>query len=144
LLDVWMTNAEGQRADTVAHGESLRLHASIEAMSPVTDPGIALWVTNEDNVRVFSVGARQDGGPLSDLEPGERIEVSFETPNLLAAGRYHIGCGVVRGTAGLDVLLYHDRAADIVSYGAEILGLIEVPHSASVSRTSAAEPETVT
>ena len=142
LLDVWMTDAGGQRADTVAHGEPLRLHASIQALTPVTDPGIAMWVSNEDSVRVFSVGAREDGGPLADFEPGERIDISFETQNLLAAGRYYIGCGVVRGTAGLDVLLYQDRAADIVSYGAEIVGLIEVPHSAEVSRTRATEAVT--
>jgi ABC-type polysaccharide/polyol phosphate transport system ATPase subunit len=137
LLDVWMTNHEEQRTNQVAYGEPLRLHATIEALAPIADPGIAMWVTNEDRVRVFSVGARENGGRLADLEPGERIDVSFETENLLGAGRYYIGCGVVRGTAGLDVLLYQERAADIVSYGAEIIGLIEVSHTASVSRTRA-------
>ncbi len=140
LVDVWMTDAEGRRIETVAYGEPLRLHVAIEALAPIREPGIALWVTNEDRVRVFSLGAREDGAALADLEPGERVDFSIEAENPLSAGRYYVGCAVVRGSAGLDVLLYQDRAADIVSYGADFVGMIGIDHVVSVARTRSGEP----
>ncbi len=118
----------------------MRLHSVIEALVPIHEPGITLWVTNEDGVRVFTVGARENGEALSDLQPGERAEFSVELDNLLSAGRYYLGCGLTRGTAGLEILLFQERAADIVSYGAELHGLVGVEHTVSFTRTRAREP----
>ncbi len=140
VLDVWMTDGEGRRVDTVAYREPLRLHVAIEALAPIHEPGIAMWVTNEDRVRVFSAGARENGDALGDLERGERIDFSIEGENPLSAGRYFVGCSVARGSAGLDVLLYQDRAADIVSYGADFVGLIGLDHVVSITRTRAGAP----
>jgi ABC-type polysaccharide/polyol phosphate transport system ATPase subunit len=140
LVDAWITDEHGQRIDTVAYGERMRLHGVIEALVPIHEPGITLWVTNEDGVRVFTVGARENGEALSDLESGERAEYSVELDNLLSAGRYYLGCGLTRGTAGLEILLFQERAADIVSYGAELHGLVGVEHTASFTRTRAREP----
>jgi ABC-2 type transport system ATP-binding protein len=140
VLDVWMTDAAGRRVDTVAYRELMRLHVSIEALSSIKQPGIVMWVTNEDRVRVFSAGARENGEGLGDLERGERIIFSLDAENPLSAGRYFVGCSVTRGSAGLDVLLYQDRAADIVSYGADFVGLIGLDHIASVTRTQAGQP----
>jgi ABC-type polysaccharide/polyol phosphate transport system ATPase subunit len=142
LTDAWMTNAGGERVDTVAYGEMMRLHVVIEARSPVKAPGIAMWLSNEDGVRVFAAGAREDGGSLSDLEPGERVEFSILLENRVSAGRYYVGCSVSRGTAGLEVLLFRERAADVVSYGASLNGLIGIDHETSVARTRMGEPVT--
>jgi len=140
VVDVWMTDAAGRRTDSVAYHELLHLHVAVEALSPIEQPGIVMWVTNEDRVRIFSAGARENGEALGDLEPGERIEFSIEAENPLSAGRYFVGCSVTRGSAGLDVLLYQDRAADIVSYGADFVGLIGVDHVVAVTRTRAGQP----
>jgi ABC-2 type transport system ATP-binding protein len=140
VLDVWMTDTEGRRIDTVGYREPMRLHVAIEALSAINEPGIAMWVTNEDRVRIFSAGARENGEALRDLEAGDRIDFSIEAENPLSAGRYFVGCSVARGSAGLDVLLYQDRAADIVSYGADLVGLIGIDHAVSVTRTRAGEP----
>jgi hypothetical protein len=140
LAGAWMTNAAGERVDTVAFGEPMRLYVAVEALGPIKTPGIAMWLTSEDGVRVFSAGAREDGGGLTDLEPGERVEFSIELENRLTAGRYYLGCTVVRGTAGLEALLFQDRAADVVSYGATLDSLIGVDHTVSVTRTRAGEP----
>jgi hypothetical protein len=99
-----------------------------------------MWVTNEDGVRVFTVGARENGEPVGTLGAGERAEFSVELDNRLSAGRYYLGCGVTRGSAGLEILLFQDRAADIVSYGAELHGLVGVDHAGSFTRLGAREP----
>jgi hypothetical protein len=135
-----MSDADGRRVDTVAFGEAMRVHVSFEALTHIQAPGVALWIANQDRVRVFTAGARENGEALADLSAGERIEFSIETENRLSSGRYFIGCTMVRGSAGLDVLIYTDRAAEIVSYGAELHGLIGVDYVSHVSRARAQEP----
>jgi hypothetical protein len=98
-----------------------------------------MWLATEDGTRVFSVGAREDGGALGDLAAGERLEFTVETDNVLSAGRYHIGCTVVRGSAGLEILMHRDRAADVVTYGGDAVGLIGIPYRGSVTRHGAAQ-----
>jgi ABC-2 type transport system ATP-binding protein len=142
LVDAWITGESGERIDAIPFGERMRLHMALEARAPIRGPGITMWVANEDRVRVFTVGARENGEALADFDPGERAEFSVELDNRLSAGRYYIGCGVTRGSAGLEILLFKDRAADIVSYGAELHGLVGVEHTSSFTRTSTAEPVT--
>ena len=140
LCDAWMTNLGGERVDTVAYGDTMRLHVLVEALAPIRQPGIAMWLTNEDGVRLFSAGAREDGAGLPDLEPGERVEFSIETENRLSAGRYYVGCTVVRGSAGLETLLLQNRAADLVSYGLSMDSLIGIDYVPTVTRIRAGEP----
>src|ERR1700733_3268314 len=109
VIDAWVTDAQDRRGDTIAYGETMRLHVSLETLTPIRAPGIAMWMSNEDGVRIFSAGAREDGGQLSDLEPFERVEFVVEADNRLSAGRYYLGCAVVRGSAGLEILLSNER-----------------------------------
>lgn len=139
LLDLWMSDSDGRRVDAVALGDTFTLHVAIEALEPIVAPGVAMWLSTEDAVRVFSAGAREDGGGLADLERGERLEFSISAVNPLSAGRYHVGCTVVRGTAGLEILLHKERATDFVSYGAELVGLVGIDYAGSVSRSRSEE-----
>jgi hypothetical protein len=84
---------------------------------------------------VFSVGAREDGEGLADLEPGERLTFSVWLDNKLTAGHYYLGCSVSRGSAGLDVLLYQQRAADFVCYGAQLEGIVAIDCDTEVTRS---------
>jgi ABC-2 type transport system ATP-binding protein len=137
IHDIWVTSEDGERVHAVEYGDEFTLHMDIEALERIEEPGIAMWVSNEDAVRVFSLGVREDGGTMSDLEPGERVEVTVSAVNSLSAGRYYVGCSLVRGTAGLDVIVHHERAIDMVSYGADILGVIGLKHETNVIRAGA-------
>jgi ABC-2 type transport system ATP-binding protein len=139
LSRVWVENAEGAHVDAIEHGTRFAIHLEIEALDDVAEPGIAMWVSTEDGARVFSVGARENEGALGDLSAGERLEFSIEADNLLSAGRYHIGCTVVRGTAGLEILMHRDRAADIITYGGDAVGIVGIPYRGSVRRHGAVE-----
>jgi hypothetical protein len=112
----------------------MRFHVVLEALQDIRQPAVTMWLTNEDGVRVFSVGAREDGGALSDLEAGERIEFAVETRNRFAAGRYHLGCGVTRGTAGLEILLFQNLATDVVSFGGDVVGIVGIDAAQSLRR----------
>jgi ABC-2 type transport system ATP-binding protein len=135
LVEAWVTNEADERVDAMGYGERFTLHVELEALEPISEPGVAMWLTTEDGTRVFSVGARENGGAaLTDLEAGERVQFAVTALNPMAAGRYHVGCTVVRGTAGLDILFHQDRATDIVSYGGDVVGLIGLHYESTVAR----------
>jgi ABC-type multidrug transport system ATPase subunit len=135
LIDAWMSDAYGNRVDAIAHGELMRLNVVVEAREDIERPAVAMWLTSEEGVRVFASGARENGEALADLEAGQRLEFSIETENPLSAGRYYLGCSVTRGSAGLEALLFVERATDIVSYGADLHGLVGIEHVAHVRRS---------
>jgi ABC-2 type transport system ATP-binding protein len=137
LVDAWIADAYGNRVDAIAHGEQMALHVVVEAAATIREPAVALWLTSEDGVRVFASGARENGQALGDLQPGERLEFAVEAENPLSAGRFHLGCSVTRGSAGLELLLFNGRAADVVSYGADLHGLVGIDHVATVRRSGA-------
>ena len=76
-VDAWIDRrrrrASRRRSATASWMRAARRASRRSSRS--SDPGVAMWVTNEDGVRVFSVGARENGEALGDLEPGERIAV---------------------------------------------------------------------
>jgi ABC-2 type transport system ATP-binding protein len=135
LMNAWVTDASGARADAIPFGEWFGLHVELEALEAISQPAITIWLTNEEGVRIFSAGAREDGAALRDLEAGERVQFTITVENRLAAGRYFVGCGVTRGTAGLEIMLFQNRAADLVSYGASLHGLIGVEHGSGLIRS---------
>jgi hypothetical protein len=139
LVDAWVANAAGEKADAIGFGEEMSLHVVLQAETEIRDPGVAMWLSTEENVRVFAAGAREEGNALSDLAPGERLEFSVDLVNSLTAGRYHLGCSVTRGTAGLEVLLSANRAADVVSYGQNLSALFGIEYTAAVSRVRESE-----
>jgi ABC-type polysaccharide/polyol phosphate transport system ATPase subunit len=137
VLDAWVGNSNDEQVDAISYGERMHIHLTLEATAPVHDPGLSIWLSNEDGVRIFSVGARENGEGLSNLHAGERLELSVETDNIFTAGRYYLGCGLTQGTAGLEVLLFQSRVADIVSYGADVHGVVGVGYEATLHRTRA-------
>jgi hypothetical protein len=45
----------------------------------------------------------------------------------------------VRGTAGLDIMLHHERAIDLVSYGADLVGLVGLEYQTNVIRAGSSQ-----
>ncbi|HEY3727890.1 MAG TPA: ABC transporter ATP-binding protein [Solirubrobacteraceae bacterium] len=135
IVNAWVTDSNGAKADAIPFGQWFGMTVVLEVLQPISQPGISLWLTSEDGVRVFSAGAREDGEALSDMEPGEVVEFSVAVRNPLSAGRYFVGCGVTRGTAGLEILLFQNRATDVVSYGVNLHGLVSVDMSPALTRT---------
>ncbi len=137
LSELTVEGAMHERRDAIAHGEPIRLRAVFDAHEQIDDPSLVLWIETEDHTRVFSAGVREDGGPLSSISPGERIEVHAEIDNPLTAGRYFVGCSVTRGPQGSDVVLFLDRAADYMVYGGEdVNGLMWLRNDVRLERSA--------
>jgi hypothetical protein len=139
LIDAWIANDRGQRVDVVAHGSTMRVHLVLEALDRIDAPAISMWVSNEDEIRVFAAGALENGDSLAPFETGERVEFSIECENRLATGRHYIGCSVTEGSAGLQLLLHQDRVADLVSYGLDIAGIVAIDHASTFTRLGTGE-----
>jgi ABC-type polysaccharide/polyol phosphate transport system ATPase subunit len=140
LVDLWTTDESDERASSVAHGGPLRVRAAFEAVEDVAAPAIALWIENEDHVKICAFGAREDGAALGPIARGERVVVMAEIANVFASGRYFVGCSVTSGTSGAQVLLFHERALDFYVYGGEAVhGLVSVGHWFDVRRERPAE-----
>jgi energy-coupling factor transporter ATP-binding protein EcfA2 len=134
VVDVWLEDDAGARVDTVPHGGVLRLHALIEAGEHVHDPVVDFWVDDDRDARILATSTRpwDDSPPLA---PGERLHVTVEAPNVLADGRYHIGCSLLSGSAALDIVALGNRHKPFHVYGAErVYGLIEFEHELRVER----------
>jgi ABC-type polysaccharide/polyol phosphate transport system ATPase subunit len=139
LVDLWTSDASDERASSVAHGGPLRVHAVFEADADIEAPGIALWIENDDRVKICSVGAREEGAPLAPIARGERVEVMAEIANAFTSGRYYVGCSVSSGTSGAQVLLFLERAVDFYVYGGEAIhGLVSIGHWSEVRRSHTA------
>ena len=134
VTDVWLEGPDGERVEVVAHGDTLRLHATIESKAHVRDPIVDFWVDDEEDARILATSTR----PWDDqppLEPGDTLHVTVETRNVLRDGRYHIGCSLLSGSAALDIVALVNRHKPFHSYGAErVYGLIEFEHTLRVDR----------
>jgi ABC-2 type transport system ATP-binding protein len=135
IVDVWVEDAGGKRVDTVAHGDTLRLHATIEARARVVEPIVDFWVDDERDARLFATSTRPwDEQP--PLEPGDRLNVTVETRNILHHGRYHIGCSLLSGSAALDVVALTHRRASFHVYGSDqVYGLVAFDHTLRLDRS---------
>ncbi len=140
LADSSVTDTQGERVDAIGYGDWMALHVSVEAIEEIRNPGVTIWLTNEDGVRVFAAGARENGEGLGDMSPGERVQFTVALQNRLSAGRYFVGCSVTRGSAGLDILLFQNRVADVVSYGKNLYGLVGLDFDPTVIRSRTGEP----
>jgi len=134
ITDVWVEGEDGARVDTVRHGAILRLHATVEVHEHVRDPVVDFWVDDEEDARILATSTRpwRDSPPL---EPGDRLQVTVETANVLANGRYLIGCSLLSGSAALDIVALVNRHKAFHVYGSKhVYGLIEFEHELRVDR----------
>jgi ABC-type polysaccharide/polyol phosphate transport system ATPase subunit len=134
IADVWLEGEDSERVDTVRHGDRLRLHATIEVHDHVNAPIVDFWVDDENDARILATSTRPwETSP--PLRPGERLQVTVETENILENGRYHIGCSLLSGSAALDIVALVNRHKSFHAYGAEhVYGLIRFEHELRVER----------
>jgi ABC-type polysaccharide/polyol phosphate transport system ATPase subunit len=136
LVEAWLENDSGMRVDTAGHGSTLRLRATFEVLARVHEPIVDFWVDTDDDVRVFATSSR--GWPdETDLNPGDRLEVSVDVENLLQPGGYHIGCSLLSGSAALDVVALANRARPFTVYGDRVYGLVRLEHELRLDRERA-------
>jgi ABC-2 type transport system ATP-binding protein len=135
VADVWLENDSGMHIDTAPHGQRLHLRARIDVRAHVREPVVDFWVDDEEGARVFATSTRP-WPEAPPLQPGDKLEVSVDADNPLASGRYHIGCSLLSGSAGLEVVALVNRHKPFVVFAGEhVYGLVSIEHDLRVDRS---------
>jgi ABC-2 type transport system ATP-binding protein len=135
VTDMWVENGAGQRVDTIAYDDTLRIHATIEVDEHVPEPVVDFWVDDENDTRILATSTLKLEDPPEPIKPGDRLHVTFETRNALQDGRDHIGCSLLSGSASLDIVALVHRHRSFHSYNAEhVYGAMDFPHTFRVDR----------
>jgi hypothetical protein len=100
----------------------------------VQEPVVDFWIDDEEDARVFATSTR----PWPEKPPlaaGDSLHVTVDVDNLLASGRYHIGCSLLSGSAALDIVALVNRHKPFVVYaGDHVYGLVALDHHLRVER----------
>jgi ABC-2 type transport system ATP-binding protein len=116
MLDISLIDAEGRRANSVEHGDKLRIRARFEALRDFPGLEISYLIANADGIAVSQWRIGVGGDPPPPIKAGERFEVETAAENLLAPGHYLVHCGINRKVEG-GIALEMPSAIDFVVFG---------------------------
>jgi ABC-2 type transport system ATP-binding protein len=134
LVDVWLEDPSGARADNVEQGDTIGFNLVVEARHALIEPAFNFHVVNADGAWVFGFSKRlsTEAGQRAALMPGERVRIAGGIENVLLPGRYSIDCWISRQRETGDVGLHVLRLLDFYVYGTK-------PGTGSVSVESEVE-----
>jgi ABC-2 type transport system ATP-binding protein len=128
MLDAHIENAEGERVNTIEHGDKIRMRVDLEAMADLAGVDIGFVIANADGIGVFQYGVTAGDHDDRALTAGERVRIESTLENPLAPGRYFVHCGINRAFSG-GIALYVPNAMDFVVFGGpNDRGIVFLPH----------------
>ena len=128
-LEAWLEDADGRRIENIEKGQSIRLHAVIEARQDLENPAFTLDVNNGDGLEIFKLGPTVVGAAeRSQMRTGSRATISATIENPLLPGRYEIICWVNLLRNEEEVAMHPINLLEFVVFGVdEGQGLVSVP-----------------
>ena len=119
LVDVWLSDADGQRVENLEQGTTFHLNLLAEARQPLNDVVFNFHCLNMDNqwVFAFSKAVEDDHGEPAAIATGERIRIAAELENPLVPGRYALECWISRSDEHASMAVHILRLLDFFVYG---------------------------
>jgi ABC-type polysaccharide/polyol phosphate transport system ATPase subunit len=143
LVDAWVETEDGRRTDSVEAGHPLTLHAVVKARTRIEEPHLHLSLETLTGTRLFASGTQELGPADAALEPGEQVHLRLYVDNVLAPGRYFVGCWITRGEARSELALHEPHAANF-HVGGDMpgdAGLLVLEHELAVERAVERAPQ---
>jgi ABC-type polysaccharide/polyol phosphate transport system ATPase subunit len=135
VRDVWLADEGGSRTAIVANGEPLRLHGVVEAVRDIDSSVFSFEVRSADGVGMFSVLVDAGGSGDGSITAGERLMISAEIENPLAAGGYLARLWASEGAEDWDPLDSANRTTSFeVIGGSGRAGVISPAYTAGIER----------
>jgi ABC-2 type transport system ATP-binding protein len=122
VVDFWLEDDSGERADRFRNGDPINLVAVVEAAEELEGPGLGFEVRNAAGVSVFDLRAWDLSGAEGPLRPGERMNIRLNVDNPLSSGQYAARVALTRNRSLEDVVDLKPRAAEFLVYGVETGG----------------------
>jgi ABC-type polysaccharide/polyol phosphate transport system ATPase subunit len=139
VREVWCSDTQGGRLDSVPYGQPFALNAVVEAHEEIESPLVELWLADRDGHRAFQATTADGGAAPETVRAGESLAVTMllEEPRL-ASERWYVGCAVKRGSAGIEIVTLVERTADVLIYGSHgSQAPMGTPYSVQASTTTA-------
>jgi hypothetical protein len=135
VTDAWFEDDMGEPREYLSQGSSGALRARIRFEHPVRDPSFALLLKDAGGRPVFATSTIWNDERTGTFQPREEIVFGVRFENLLAPGRYYATVRIAERGSGDAVIDERDRAATMVSTGAqETEGVVVLPHDVSLER----------
>jgi ABC-type polysaccharide/polyol phosphate transport system ATPase subunit len=134
IVDAWFENRDGERVLTLAQGERCRARFEVALHAPLEDPVFAVTLRNEAHHTILVLRTDHFHGPSGSFAAGERVVVTFQFDNWLAASRYTLTPSVARA-GGMDALDLRENLASLMTHGIHVSGgVVDVPHQVAIER----------
>src|SRR4051794_4253433 len=116
LLEAWLEDESGARADNIENGRPLTINAVVEARQDLDGPVFSFSVLDTQGVEVFGF----HGGLDDDLErvpAGHRVRIRARVENRLLPGRYILKSWIMRNRTQGDLALHVLEVLDFYVFG---------------------------
>ena len=139
----WFEDEHGRHTDNVATGARCSFAARVHFKEALTDPVFGVALSDSREKLVWSASTEREH--TGEFEAGSDAVFRITFDNLLAPDRYFVSPWIGRRQGGEHV---HDRQRNwtsVIVHGqmASAGGVVDLPHSTSVSRGEAAAKEVV-
>ena len=117
IVSISLEDAAGAGISTLEHGQDIRLRLELESARDLPGVDVGFLIANADGIDVLNFGipvGEQEGA--REVAAGQRVTVTAQVKNELAAGRYFVHCGIYRAFGG-GIALYAEKAADFLVFG---------------------------
>ena len=140
IADCWTEDESGSRSENIQHGRPARIRMDVELRADSENPNFGFMVTDEQGRGVLAIASEVKKPQSGSFRAGDvvRVDVAFDC--VLAAGEYQISPEVRHPGAERRLMDHRENAASFEVIGAPPMGgMVDLPHSLSVSRAETVE-----
>jgi ABC-type polysaccharide/polyol phosphate transport system ATPase subunit len=121
LIDVWLSNAAGERVENLEQGEPFGLNMIVEARRELVRPMFGFYFLTAAGFTVFgfTLELEREQDEPDVVAAGERVRISGQVENPLLPGRYTVTTIISRNRSLGDLALHLLRVLDFVVFGTE-------------------------
>jgi ABC-type polysaccharide/polyol phosphate transport system ATPase subunit len=135
VVSVWIEGTRGERLTSALQGTRVILRAQVRFNVPVENPGVALYILNEEHCAVFVSSTETEHENTGVFEAGDEAVFSFGFDNVLAPGRYSPVITLSHRGTGLDVMDRFEGSFSFVVTGVTPRGgIVDLPVEVGVER----------
>ena len=140
IADCWTEDENGARVENIQHGRPARIRMDVELRTDAENPNFGFMVTDEQGRSVLAIASEVKQPSSGSYRAGEVVCVDVAFDCILAAGEYQISPEVRHHGVERRLMDHRENATSFGVVGAPTTGgMIDLPHSLSVSRSETAE-----
>ena len=140
IVDCWTEDENGDRAPAIQHGRPARIRMDVELRVEAENPNFGFMVTDEQGRGVLAIASEVKQPESGSYRAGDTVRVDVAFDCVLAAGEYQISPEVRHPGVERRLMDHRENAASFEVIGAQATGgMVDLPHSLSVSRGQSVE-----